>query len=60
MVEDCSIDIMQEILDEGDIDALKELLEENIKPLILYRVKKEKEIAKQAIDELYQLEQEAV
>ncbi len=60
MVEDCSIDIMQEILDEGDIDALKELLEENIKTLILYRVKKEKEIAKQAIDELYQLEQEAV
>lgn len=60
MVEDCSIDIMQEILDEGDIDALKELLVENIKPLIEYRVKKEKEIAKQAIDELYKLEQEAM
>ncbi len=59
MNETSSLDIMQELIGEGDIEALKELLEESIKPLIAYRIKKEKAIASKEINDMYKLEQEA-
>jgi len=58
MIEESSLDIMKEILGEGDIDALKELVEETIMPLIRYRVNLEKKIANKEINEMYELEEQ--
>uniref|UniRef100_A0A6M3J8Q0 Uncharacterized protein n=1 Tax=viral metagenome TaxID=1070528 RepID=A0A6M3J8Q0_9ZZZZ len=52
------IDIMQETLEDGTLDVLKELIEENVKPLIEYRLKMERQIANKEISEMYQMEQE--
>ncbi len=57
-MNESQIDIMQEILGEGDIEALKELLEESIRPLIEYRARVEKEMGNKEIAEMYRMERE--
>ena len=51
------IEIMNELVKEGMV-VIKELYEEEIKPLIDYRIDLEKKISKKAIEELYKLEEE--
>lgn len=49
------IDIMQEILEE-DMEALTELIAEEIKPLIKHRQDMEKKIGNKAIQKMYEME----
>ena len=55
--EESPLDIMQEILGEGDIEALKELLDETIVPLIRFRAEQEKKIANKQINKMLELEE---
>ncbi|KKN78452.1 hypothetical protein LCGC14_0349840 [marine sediment metagenome] len=58
MAKENVLNIMQEILGEGDIEALKELVEETILPLIKFRAEREKKIANREIAEMHRLEEE--
>ncbi len=58
MKEESTLDIMQEILGEGDIDALKELVNETILPLIKFRAEQEKKIFNKEINKMHRLEEE--
>ena len=49
------VEMMNELIGEG-MAVLKELFDEEVKPLIDYRADMEKKIANQAIDELLDLE----
>lgn len=59
MPEESIIDLMNECIAE-DMEAMKEVVEEDIKPLIDYRVKLEKKIFNKAYDEVKELEEGAV
>lgn len=52
------VEMMNELIEEG-MAVLKELFDEEVKPLIDYRADIEKKIANQAIKEMYMLEREA-
>lgn len=58
MVNNDFLTIAQEVVDE-DIEVMKELIKEEIQPLINYRQKREQEIANKAIADMYKAEEEA-
>ena len=58
MVNNDFLTIAQEVVDE-DIGVMKELINEEIQPLINYRQKREQEIANKAIANMYKAEEEA-
>lgn len=57
MNETNPLDLMNELVEET-VDAIKELMDEEVKPLIKYRSELEKKIGKKAIDEMYKMEED--
>jgi hypothetical protein len=57
MKEQSTIELMNEIVEET-MPALKELMDDTIKPLIEYRAGVERRISDQAIKQMYKEEQE--
>ena len=58
MKELSQIDLMNELGEEAVV-VLKELIDEQVKPLVQYRMDMEKKIANKEINELYKLEAQA-
>lgn len=56
MAKESIIDLMNECIAE-DVEAMQEVIEEDIKPLIEYRAKLEKDIYNKAKAELDELEE---
>ncbi len=56
---DSIIDLMNECIAE-DVEAMQEVIEEDILPLIKYRAKLEKDIYNKAYKEVKELEEEVV
>lgn len=56
MKEPNIIEIMKEMVDE-DVALMKEIIEEEIVPLIKYQKELERKIADKAIDEMYKAEE---
>ena len=59
MVRESVIDLMNEVIAE-DVEAMKEVIKEDILPLIEYRSKLERTIFNKAYEELQELEEEEV
>ena len=57
MIEENPIDLMKELADES-VEALTELIQEEVAPLIKYRAELEKKIGNKEIREMRQMEQE--